>query len=285
MTTKTSKIPTWKSDEVKSVKKDVSSFKVVAAVNIAGLPSRQFQEIRKSLRGQVKLRVSRLNLVRRAFKSSPQKDLLLQLLKQTDGPTALAFTNENPYKLYKSLESTKQPAPAKEGASSPIDIKVRKGETNFKPGPIVGDLQRVGVPAVIEGGKVIIREDRVIVHKGDVFSREMVEMLSRLEIMPLTVGLNLCAVFADEMIFMPGDLYIDEDKFKSQIAQAASQTLNLAVHTAYPAADTIKVLIAKAARETRLVALEAAVPATEIIKELIASADAKARGVKAIIPS
>jgi len=285
MNTKSSEVPKWKSDEVKNVIDNIESNKVVAVINILGLPSRQFQEIRKSLRGRVKLHVSRLNLVRRAFESMPFKEGLLKLLEQVDGPTALAFTNENPFMLFKSLESTKQPAPAKEGIPSPIDIEVKKGNTNFKPGPIVGDLQRIGVPAVIEGGKVIIRENKVIVKVGDVFTRDVVEMLSRMDIMPLNVGLNLRAAYTDGTLFLPNDLYIDEAAYKSQISQATSQSFNLAIFAVYATKETIKSLLSKAAGETRSVAIDAAIPTTDLIKELLSIADARARGLKDMIQS
>jgi len=285
MTTKTTHVPKWKSEEVQRVSQDLAESKVVALVNIAGIPSRQLQEMRQSLRGKVKLRVSRLNLVRLAFDASAQRDALFKLLEHADGPTAIAFTNESPFALYRAMERTKQPAPAKEGVESPRDIEVKKGPTSFKPGPIVGDLQRVGVPAAIEGGKVLIRQDKVIVRKGEAFTREVAEMLTRLEILPLQVGLNLRAAFAEGEVFLPSALYIDEAAYSSRFAQAASRAFNLAVFIAYPTAETIDALLARAAREARSLAVEGSVPEPDVIKELLARAEAMAAGVKAALPS
>ena len=45
--------------------------------------------------------------------------------------------------------------PARGGEIAPEDILVKKGETPFKPGPIVSEFQRAGLPAAIEKGKII----------------------------------------------------------------------------------------------------------------------------------
>ena len=45
------------------------------------------------------------------------------------------------------MEATKTPAPASGGELAIEDIVIKEGETSFKPGPIVGDLQKAGIPA------------------------------------------------------------------------------------------------------------------------------------------
>ena len=137
----------------------------------------------------------------------------------------------------------------------------------------------------IEGGKVIIREDKVIVRSGDVFTREVAEMLSRLDIMPLTVGLNLRAAFADDTIFLPDALYIDEAAYLSKITQAAAESFNLSIFSAYTTGDTIEPLISKVIRESRSLAIEASITNTDTINEIIASAEAGALSLNAIISS
>ena len=65
------------------------------------------------------------------------------------------------------MEATKTAAPAKPGDIAPEDILVKAGDTPFKPGPIVGELQKAGIPAAIEGGKIVIKKDKVLVKKGE----------------------------------------------------------------------------------------------------------------------
>ena len=62
--------------------------------------------------------------------------------------------------------------------------------TSFKPGPIVGELQHAGFPAAIEKGKVVLKKDVTIVKAGQTISREVAGLLTRLDILPLEVGLE-----------------------------------------------------------------------------------------------
>jgi len=41
------------------------------------------------------------------------------------------------------------------------------GDTPFKPGPIIGDLQKVGIKAKIQGGKIVITDDSLVVKKAE----------------------------------------------------------------------------------------------------------------------
>src|SRR5207249_432728 len=78
---------------------------------------------------------------------------LVQLRETIQGQTAVVTADINPFRLFKELEATKTRAPARGGEVAPEDLWVRAGETPFKPGPVVGELQKAGIPAAIERGK------------------------------------------------------------------------------------------------------------------------------------
>src|SRR5207245_2425322 len=80
-----------------------------------------------------------------------------------EGQTAVVTADIDPFRLFKELEATKSRAPARGGEVAPEDLWVRAGETPFKPGPVVGELQKAGIPAAIERGKVVIRQDKLLV--------------------------------------------------------------------------------------------------------------------------
>ena len=108
-------------------------------------------------------------------------------------------------------------------------------------------------------------------------------MLSRLEIMPLTVGLNLRAAFSDDTIFMPDELFIDEAAYISNITRAAAESFNLSMFSAYTTVDTIEPLISKAARESRSVVIEASITTPDTINDILVSAEVSARSLNTII--
>ena len=50
---------------------------------------------------------------------------------------------------------------------------VEKQDTGMPPGPIVGDLNSVGIPAKIMGGSVQIQKRTVVLEEGEVFEGEL----------------------------------------------------------------------------------------------------------------
>lgn len=266
-------IPQWKKKEIEDIKELINSYPLFGIVGVGGIPAKQLQSMRRVLKDLAVIKVSRNTLIKRALEeSSPEHAEMVDFLEEQ---SALVFTNENPFKLYKLLENSKTPSPIKAGAVAPQDIKVEKGPTGFPPGPILGDLQSAGIPAAIDKGSVVISQDKVVAAKGEVVSQKLASMLARLEIYPVEVGLDLRAVFEDGSIFGPDVLAIDEDKYFSDISMAAQQAFNLAVNVAYPTSATISTLISKAVSEAKNLGINAAITEPEIMDILLSKAQSQ----------
>jgi len=258
---------------------------VVGLVGVGGIPAQQFQKMRRRLRGKVDIRVAKNTLLRIAIERvGAERKGLADLAAALEGQTAVVTTTLNPFRLFRELESTKSSAPARGGEVSPGDIWVREGETPFKPGPIVGDLQKAGVPAAIEKGKVLIKKDKLLVKAGDRIPREVAQVLTRLEIFPLIVGLDLKGAFEAGQVYRPDVLAVDEVKVRAQVADAIRGALGLCVFVEYPTAFAVPFLISKAVREAFGLALEAGIPTKETAKFLLAKAQAQALALAARVP-
>ncbi len=226
------------------------------------------------MKDAVKIRIYRNNLIHRALDESGSD--LSPIGSSVNDQTALVFTDLNPFKLYKLLKSSKTEAPIRAGAIAPADITVEGGPTSFAPGPIVGDLQNAGIPARIDKGKVVIRETKVVAHEGETVSHALSEMLTRLEIYPMTVGFDLRAVYDNGTILEADALDIDEAKYAADIATATTGAFNLAIAIAYPTPVTIPTLLAKAASDARNLAINSAIPVPAIIDLLLSKAQSSA---------
>ena len=263
-------IPQWKKDEVEHLKNKITSYPVVGIVSMRDIPSKQLQAIRKNLRGVAELKMSRNTFIDRTLDNF--EDNMIQLKDYVSTQTAVIFTKKNPFALYKMLEASKSPAPIKGGNIAPSDIIVERGPTSFPPGPIVGDLQNAGIPAAIESGKVVVRETKTVAKEGDKVSNKLATMLSRLEIYPLTIGLDMKAAYENELIFKPEDLAIDEQEYADNLVQAAQFAFNLSVNTAYPTKTTIEAILINAASESRNLAINCEIIMPETIGTLLAKA-------------
>jgi large subunit ribosomal protein L10 len=200
-----------------------------------------------------------------------------------DDQIALIFTNLDAFKLYNVLEEGKIPAPIKAGAVAPFDIAIKSGPTSLRPGPIVGELQSLGIPAGIAGGKVVIKQRKVAVKEGEKVSPPLADILARLEIYPMKEGLDLCAVFDRDgnVLFTPDVLHVDVEQYVSNVQECAKAAFALATHLKYdyPTRYTIGDLLREASGRSVNVAFKIAYPTSETIKPLLQKAYAEARNL------
>jgi large subunit ribosomal protein L10 len=266
-------IPQWKKDAIKKIVDGVGTHKTSGIVDIHGVPSNSLQKMRQSLRGKVEMHMVRNTLATIALESIPADQKAHELSKFVDGQMVMVYTDLNAFKLYKLLESTKSKRAAKGGDTAPGDIVVPKGPTSFKPGPLVGELQQVGIPAGIEGGKVVIKDTKTVVRKGEKISAKLAEMLTRLEITPMDVGLNLKAVVEGQTLYMPQDLSMDEDVLRNMFAQATREAFNLNMEAGITTKDTMVPLIQKAVMESKALAINAPIFEKEVMDVILSKAE------------
>ncbi len=260
-------VPSWKKEEVERLTKLLKVSPVVAVVDIENIPSFQMQQMRARLRGSVNLIVSRNTLIERALDAiSSEREGITKLKGYLSGQTALVTTDLNPFKLYKRMEATKTKAPARGGDIAPENIKVERGDTPFKPGPIVGDLQKAGIPASIQSGKVKINKTKVVAKKGEEISSDLAKMLTRLDINPITVGLDLKIAYEEGTFFDSDTLDIDTQRYFDGIKKAAQSAFNLSVNAAYPTSLNIEPLIMKAHRDAFSLAFNTDIIVDETVK-------------------
>ncbi|OLZ41159.1 50S ribosomal protein L10 [Natrinema saccharevitans] len=276
---KTENLPQWKKEEVAELEEIIERYDSVGIVGIAGIPSKQLQDMRRDLYGTAQLRVSRNTLQARALEDAGLGDLV----EHVEGQVGIVGTNENPFSLYKELEASKTPAPINEGEVAPNDIVIPEGDTGVDPGPFVGDLQSIGANARIEDGSIQVMEDSTVLEAGEEVSADLANVLNELGIEPKEVGLDLRAVVADGVRFDPEDLDIDVEAYESDVSTAAARARNLAVNASFPTASTAPTLIAKATGEAKSLGLQAAIEDEELMPDLVSKADAQLRALAAQI--
>jgi len=264
----------WKKDEVASLKKLIESHEVVGMANLSDIPAPQLQKMRRTLKDSAVLKMSRKTLMSLALNDC-DKENIETLEEHMDGQPALIFTNMNPFKLYKILEGSKTAAPAKAGSIAPEDIVVPKGDTAFKPGPVLGELQKIGIPAKIEKGKIVITSDKTIVAAGEAIPRDVASILTRLEIFPLEVGIDLRAAYEDQTVYTSDLLTIDEEKTIADVQKAFTQALNLSVNAVIFTKEAVPVILQKAVTQSLNLALNAEILTSKTKDILLAKAYAQ----------
>ena len=89
-----------KQERVSALARLMKKYKTIAVVDLRELPDRQFSGIRKKLRGRAEFAVAKNTLIKRAFEKAKVAG---GLVGHVNAPSALIFTNMNPFELFNFL--------------------------------------------------------------------------------------------------------------------------------------------------------------------------------------
>ena len=270
----------WKKDTVEDLVDLLKSGDTIAVIDIHGVPAGAMLGMRATLRSDMNIQVAKKRLMAIAWERVGFKDENLNELFQGSVQPALVSSSKlNSFELFTELKKTEAGRAAKEGDVAPYQIVVEKMDTGMPPGPIVGELNSVGIPAKIMGGSVQIQKRTVVLEEGDVFEGDMGMMLSKIGINPIVTGLRLCGTLEDGTVFQPSTLDIDYEQFESDLISYATGVFNLACNITWYTNQTMPTILAKASREAMAVALEAAIATADTMPHLVGRAHSGALAV------
>jgi len=273
-----------KAAQVEEIKKLIDEHNALGIANLQKVRAAQLQEMKKKLKDIANVRVIKNTLMRRAVTECKDKPGLEKLEPLLSGSNIFLFTDLNPFKLSLLLERGRVKTTAKAGDMAAMDVIVPAGNTGQPPGPVISQLNSVGLPTRIEAGSVWINKDTLVAKKGDVIDARLASVLSKLGIKPVEVGLVLKVVYENGFLIMDDQLRIDLDEFRKSLIEASSSALNLSLNAGYPTPDNASLLLQTARREAFNLALNAGIPTTETIGDLLRKAYAEASRLDAKLP-
>jgi len=224
--------------------------KTVMIVSVKGLPSAQFQDIKKKLRSKAKIQVAKKSLIRFALDHSGIKELH-ELVKYVDDSTAILFSDQDAFEISGILSSEKSPQKAKAGQIAPHDIEVKAGPTDLLPGPDISALSAVGLAPKVENGKIAVMKDKVIVKEGKEISDAVASIMAKLSIIPFEVGIEPVAAFMEGKVY--ADIKIDKEGTLVELMNAYGRALPFAVEISYVNDKTLDFILAKAGAHEKVI--------------------------------
>jgi large subunit ribosomal protein L10 len=265
---------------VQELAHEITKSPLVGLANLEYLPAPQLQRMKAMLRNQnVHLAMTRKRLLRLALEQSGRDNIQL-LIEKMKGMPALILSHGNPFALYSLIKKNRSEAPAKAGQIAPYDLVVRAGPTSFAPGPIISEFAAVGIKTKVDGGKLTIIQDTVIVREGQPINQKAADTLKRMDIKPMEIGLTVVAVWENGLVFDSQQLDIDEKVYQQNIQQGVQWGLNLALEIAYPCTDTIELLLQKAFHDAKSVALEQHILTDATAEEIITAIEREVLALK-----
>ena len=260
-----------KISEVEEIKELLTGYKYIGIASLHKVRAAQLQALKKNLTGKVYMRVLKNSLIKFAIEDLGKEDLK-KLEDHLEGSNLFLFTDLNPFKLSILLERGKVKTTAKSGDIAAMDVTIPAGSTGQPPGPIISQLNAVGLPTRIESGSVWVSKDTLVVRKGEVIPERLAAVLSKLGVKAVEAGLAMNAVL-DEGLIIGGDLLkVDVEATRKSIEQNHQDAFALSLTIAYPTTENIDALLQTAHQEAFVLALSAAVPVKETIADLIRKA-------------
>ena len=267
------KVVSWKKDTVKDLHTLLTDGSTIAIIDIHGVPAGAMIGMRADLRKNMKIQVAKKRLMKIAWdRAGFNTEELDELYASAVQPALISSSSLNSFEMFSALKKTEAGRAAKPGDVAPYQIVVEKMDTGMPPGPIVGDLNSVGIPAKIMGGSVQIQKRTVILEEGEVFEGELGMMLSKIGINPMVTGLRLCGTLEGGTLFAPTTLDIDYEQFETDLISYAAGGFNLACNITWFTNQTMPTILAKASREAMAVALEAAIATADTMPHLVGRA-------------
>jgi large subunit ribosomal protein L10 len=257
--------------EVEEIKELLKGYKYIGIASLQKVRAAQLQELKKSLSGKVYMRVLKNTLTKLAIDSMETEDIK-KLDEYLEGANLFLFTEINPFKLALLLERGKVKTIAKSGDIAAMDVVIPEGSTGQPPGPIISQLNAVGLPTRIESGSVWVSKDTLVVRKGEPILARLAAVLSKLGIKAVEAGLSLRAIL-DEGLMIDGEqLKVNIEETRKCFEQSHREAFALSLSIIYPTNENISMLLQIAHQEAFALSLNAPVLTKETISDLIMKA-------------
>lgn len=271
--------------EVEEIAELVRKHKVIGIASLQKVRAAQLQAFKKNLAGTVYMRVFKNTLMRRAVENCKERPELSKLMEYLTGPNVYLLTDLNPFNLVLMLEKGKVKTTAKSGDIAAFDVVVPAGNTGQPPGPIISQLNAVGLPTRIESGSVWVNKDTLVVKEGEVISERLASILSKLGIKPVEAGLAMKIAFDEGLIITEEQLRLDVDGTRKNVESAFADAFALSLSVAYPTEDNMVALLQIAHREAYSLSVNAAAPTRETIEDLIRKAHMEMLSLSSRVPN
>jgi large subunit ribosomal protein L10 len=246
-------VPEYKIKLVQEIAGNIKNSRTLLIASTKGLPSSQFHEIKKNLRGKASIKVAKKSIVLRAI-DAVGKDSLSKIKENVGADIALFFSDLDPFVLSGMLADNKSATKAKAGDIAPEDINVEPGPTSLVPGPAISELSGVGLKVAVEGGKLAIKLSHTIVHAGEPINEKVAGVMAKLDIKPMKVGFEPVAAYdrEDDKVYV--GIKIDKKGAYDELREAIGKALGFAVSRVYVCTESLRFILAKAAAHESAIA-------------------------------
>ena len=253
-------------------------YRVVALVKMDKVRASQILPLRKRLKEDVRFFSVKDKVARKALGLLDMPGIK-GVAEQLTGQCMFLFTDMSPFRLNLLLAKNSIMMAARAGDTASIDVVVPAVNTGVAPGPMLTEFKEAGIPTKIDQGTIWITKETVPVRKGEVIGEKLAPLLGKLDIKPVEAGIALESALEEGLVYARGDLVVDLDGLREEMARSHQGAVSLTVEIGYVTADNVGQILARAARSARSVSVESGYMADETKEQVLQAADARARAL------
>jgi len=215
---------------------------IVQADNVG---SKQMSEIRHALRGKAIVLMGKNTMIRTALrghvKSMPELEKMISIVKYNIG---FVFCIVDPAEVRKVILANKVPAPARQGAIAPTDVKIPAGPTGLDPSQ-TSFFQALSIPTKIQKGQIEIVSECHIIKVGEKVGASQAALLQKLNIKPFAYGLSVQSVYDSGSVYDAEVLDITDDVIAAKFLTGVKNVAALSLGSGIPTAASLPHLIVR----------------------------------------
>lgn len=241
----------WKEAKKEEIQKLVKEYPVIGVATLNELPANIVSVLRKRLHGKAEVRVAKTRVIQKAFADSGVDTSKVDSYIQNS--VLVIFSKINPFELFAFVKKNKGARAAKENDTAEADILVQAGDTGLPPGPALSTLKAAGLNVKVAGPTISIAADKVVAKKGEVIKKEVADVLGKLNIKPIKIGMKLIGILDrnEGQLYTADVLDIDEEELFNKFILAHQQAQNLAVNAEIFEDAVVELIVVKAEREAK----------------------------------
>jgi len=209
---------------------------IVGADNVG---SKQMQQIRIGLRGVGVVLMGKNTMMRKAIRGHLENNPALEkILPYVRGNVGFVFTKGDLVEVRDKLLENKVRAPAKPGATAPLDVIIPAQNTGLGPEK-TSFFQALAIPTKISKGSIEMINDVHILKEGERVGASEATLLNMLNISPFSYGLQVQMVYDSGTVFEPKILDIKPEDLQARFMLGVRNVAAISLQIGYPTVASV----------------------------------------------
>jgi large subunit ribosomal protein LP0 len=266
----------WKNDYFEKAQELLTKYPRLFIVDADNVSSKQFQDIRRGLRGQADILMGKNTMMKKVIRgmlgNNPDLEKLLPHIRKNIG---FVLTGGDLKEIRDLVMSYKVQAPARAGAMSDVHVKVPPQNTGLGPEK-TSFFQALSIPTKISRGTIEITGEVHLLRPGDRVGASESALLNMLKISPFTYGLDIVQVYDSGSCFAPDVLDITEEDVRARFCSAVQNVAAVSLAIGYPTLASVPHSVANGFKNLMAVAAATSIefPEVETLKAYLADPSA-----------